>query len=291
MGQVVAVAGVPHNPFLPRLLGRSEPPESALATAERFADFRRRLEEARVDRMVVIGSDHLRQWFMDNMPAFLVGNTDVIQGVFPDEVTGYGLEPIQFEGDPDLARAILGTNQLDPLGIDFAFSNDFGLDHAFVIPLLYLDPEQRLPITPIFTNGAAPPLPPAERFVTLGTHLRRVLNSDAVDGRIAVVVSGHLSVEIGGPAMFSDGPYDRVFDNRATDWVGSGDIEGLLEACSYDRLMSAGNITYQYLNFVAAMAVVGFRRAVVAEWIETAGESLPFFWWDGEDDNGDRKVS
>jgi aromatic ring-opening dioxygenase catalytic subunit (LigB family) len=281
MAEIVAIAGVPHNPFLPKLLNQRDIPQSALATARRFTEFRERLEAAQPDRIVIIGSDHLRQWFLDNMPAFLVGKAASIPGVFPDEIEGYGLEPQLFAGDTDLATAIMGAGQLDVAGIDFSFSNEFGLDHAFVVPLIFLDPEGRLPIVPIFTNGVAPPLPPAERFITLGNHLARTLTSDAVDGRIAVIVSGHLSIEVGGPKMFPGEPYDREFDEQGARWIGSGDIDGLLEACTLDRLLSAGNVTYQYLNFVTAMTLAGYQRPEVADSVLTAGESLPFFWWDG----------
>jgi len=49
------------------------------------------MAQADPDSLVVIGSDHLNQWFMDNMPAFSIGKAGVATGPFPHEQRNFGL--------------------------------------------------------------------------------------------------------------------------------------------------------------------------------------------------------
>ncbi len=35
-----------------------------------------------------------------------------------------------------------------------------------------------------------------------------------------------------------------------------GDLDGAIAGCRYDRIMAAGNVTYQYVNIVAALAAM-----------------------------------
>ena len=65
---------------------------------------RRRLAESRPDVLVTIASDHLNQWFMDNMPAFLVGKAPRAVGPFPHEQRIFGLAAYAAPVDQELAR-------------------------------------------------------------------------------------------------------------------------------------------------------------------------------------------
>ena len=52
---------------------------------ERIAMMRQKLAEAKPDVLVCIGNDHLHQFFMDNMPAFMIGKMGQYDGTFYDE--------------------------------------------------------------------------------------------------------------------------------------------------------------------------------------------------------------
>jgi protocatechuate 4,5-dioxygenase beta chain len=123
---------------------------------------RRKMAEARPDVLLVIASDHLNQWFMDNMPPFIVGKASSAEGPFPWEAHSFGLDPYRARVDAELAKTLI--TESSALGVDFAFSDEFRIDHAFTVPLNFVRPEMDLPIVPVWTNVMAPPVPTAQRF-------------------------------------------------------------------------------------------------------------------------------
>ena len=48
-----------------------------------------KLAQARPDVLIVVAGDHLNQWFMDNMPAFVVGKAPIARGPFPHELRAH----------------------------------------------------------------------------------------------------------------------------------------------------------------------------------------------------------
>ncbi len=81
---------------------------------------------------------------------------------------------------------------------------------------------------PIYTNIFAPPLPQPARFVELGRTIRRLVESWPSDLRVAIIGTGHLSLELGGPRQFGPHGPDPEFDRKAVDWIAKGDLEGCL---------------------------------------------------------------
>src|SRR3954451_16661433 len=193
MAQLVQLIGVQHNPVLHRRFQQPEPSGSALAARNRFDDLRQQLAAARPDVLLVVANDHLNQWFMDNMPPFMVGKAPQAHGPFVHEMHEFGLPAYRAAGAATTARALVEASY--DRDLDLAWSDEYLLDHAFVVPLTYLRPEADLPIIPFFSNVMAPPLPPARRFYAVGEGLRAAIAALPAALRVAVVVSGHLSVE------------------------------------------------------------------------------------------------
>lgn len=79
---------------------------------------------------------------------------------------------------------------------------------------------------PVYTNIFAPPLPRQKRFVQLGRTIRELVESWPGDRRVAIIGTGHLSLELGGPRQFGPHGPDPEFDAKAVEWISSGDIEG-----------------------------------------------------------------
>ena len=48
------------------------------------------------------------------------------------------------------------------------------------------------------------------------------------DKRVAIIGTGHLSLELGGPRQFGEHGPDPEFDRKAVEWIASGDLEGCL---------------------------------------------------------------
>ena len=277
MSSLVEVIGISHNPILHRLfLDRGDDPELG-AVFDDHELMRQRLDEARPDVIVVIASDHLNQFFMDNMPAFLVGKSQRARGPFPFERETFGLPEYDAPVNADLARWLVseGFNA----GVDFAFSDEFILDHAFTVPLELLRPEMDIPIVPIWTNVMAPPLPPATRFYAVGAALRKLLAAAPKNLRIAVVSSGHFALEIGGPKPIGASS-DVDFDRRMMDLIATGDTETLIRESTFDRLLQAGNIAPGFLNYIMLVGLAGgaLPRATMLRIPEKTGATYYMEW-------------
>lgn len=275
MSELVGVVGVQHNPLLWRTLKDPQDPQ-LIAIRDAFDATATSLRAMRPDVLIVIAGDHLTQWFYENMPTFLVGKAARIPATFPNETREFGIDEAELLGDVEMA-AWLHEDGI-ARGVDFAASDDFRADHSVFVPLHYLTPDLDVPIVPIFTNCIAPPLPPAERFFALGEVLRESIRACPLERRVAVVASGHLATEVGGPRHFAGSP-DLDFDRDAVQMVGSGARDQLQRLATFDRLKQAGNVSHQFLNFVVAMGVAAGRPADVAEARFSRFATSPFFEW------------
>jgi protocatechuate 4,5-dioxygenase beta chain len=254
MAKLVEIIGITHNPILGRMLAN---PGDDPVISEIQADYelmRRRLAEAKPDVLVTIASDHLNQWFMDNMPAFLVGKAPVAKGPFPYEQKVFGLPSYEAPVHTELARYFVAEGF--HRGVDFAFSDEFTIDHAFTVPLSFVRPEADLPIVPVWTNVMAAPMPPAARFFTVGEALRALIEASPLDLRVAVVASGHLSIEIGGPKLVVGSP-DELFDRRMMELITAGKAKEVVHDATPARMTQAGNMTPGFLNYVMLLGLAG----------------------------------
>ena len=130
------------------------------------------------------------------------------------------------------------------------------------------------------TNCVAPPLPPAERFYQVGRVLRSVIDEIPGDKRIGVVVSGNLSLDVGGPLQFEPKPMDEEFDDQAVGWISRGDIDTAIRECTFDRMTGAGNVTHAFVNFLLAMGIARGFRCSYADGMKRKGSTQPFFAWE-----------
>jgi protocatechuate 4,5-dioxygenase beta chain len=277
MAQLVGVFGVGHNPQTTAFLANTTSDHPGVrALQAHYADAQRRLAAARPDVVLAVGSDHLNQWSTENMPAFLVGKAPVAEGPFLWE-REHGVPAYQCPVAHDVAVQIIRGGY--DLGVDFAYSDEFRLDHALIVPLHTLLPGGGTPIVPVFTNAMIPPLPTPARYHQVGAALRSIINGMESSLRVAVVCSGHLSLEIGGPRGW--GWNDPAFDQRAVGLVAQGDSAAFLREFDLARLYESGNATRGFLNFVLAMGLANDRRPDVAGAVDPGwGEGAPFFIWD-----------
>ena len=128
-------------------------------------------DEGEPDVLVMVGSDHFHQLWLDNMPQFLVGHAEQYDANWYNEEREFGLPRMHMQGDRDLSGHML-RDGLDA-GFDLAFCNELRIDHSVTCPIITLRPQNDLPIVPIYTNIFAPPLPQPKRFVELGRTIRR----------------------------------------------------------------------------------------------------------------------
>ena len=278
MAQIVSIIGITHNPFMPRLFQQPQQPPGAAKIKERISMMRQKLAEANVDVLVCIGNDHLHQFFMDNMPAFMIGKMEQYDGTFYDEEREFGLPKCKLQGDLDVSDAIM-EGAFDR-GVDFSYSNELTIDHSIIVPMMFVRPEMDIPIVPILTNCIAPPMPRPKRYFEVGKALRAAIDTLPTNKRIGVLVSGHLSLEIGGPKMFEPKLTDPNFDVNAVGWIVNGDIDAAAEACDPGNVIQYGNMTTGYLNFLMMMGIANSVKPSYAEGLDAGFPAIPFFSWD-----------
>jgi protocatechuate 4,5-dioxygenase beta chain len=279
MAQLVSIIGITHNPFMPRLFKQPNRPPGCAKILERIDLMREKLKQSKPDVLITIGNDHLHQFFMDNMPAFMIGKMDAYDGTFYDEIREFGLPTHRIPGDAELSDAIM-EGAFDK-GVDFAYSNELTIDHSIIVPLTFVRPEMDIPIVPILTNCIAPPLPRPKRFYEVGQAIRSVIDGLSTKKRVAVLVSGHLSLEVGGPNQFERKLMDPNFDASAVGWISQGDVNGAVKNCSFDQLKTSGNMTHGFLNFIMMMGVANAAKPSHAEGLDVGFPAIPFFSWEG----------
>ena len=280
MARIVCVIGITHFPFHYKLISqpRSQWPPDTEKMVERGELMRDKLRQAKPDVLLMIGNDHFHQFFMDNMPAFVLGKMEVFDGIYYNEVREFSLPRCRVPGDVGLAQRIL--EGVLNRGVDFSFSNELKIDHSLVVPLMFVRPEMDLPIVPVLTNCMAPPIPPPERFYQVGQVLRSVIKEIPGNKRIGVVVSGHLSLDIGGPLQFDIRPMNEEFDDQAVSWISRGDIETAVRESTFDKLTRIGTVTPAFANFLLAMGLADGMRCTHAEGLKRKGSAQPFFAWE-----------
>ena len=111
-------------------------------------------------------------------------------------------------------------------------------------------------------NCTIPPIPTPERAYQVGTTLREMLMAYPGDARIAVLGTGGLSHEPGGPRYFW---VDEEFDLWFLDLLKKGDHAALLRECTLERMEAAGSGgTAELLAWILVMAFTRGPAEVLA---------------------------
>lgn len=280
MAQVCAVLATTHHPFYYKAT-HVTPPERQHPQA---AEWRRKVEayadtltSAAPDVLVIVGADHFHQFFYDNYPAFLIGKQPTYDAVYENEKRLFQMPSYVLDGDEELSAHLLRS--LMDSGFDLSVSNELKLDHGIVCPIITTRPAGDLPIVPILTNIFAPPLASTARFYDLGRAIRAAVEAWPSDKRVAIVGSGHLSLELGGPRGFQETAPDLEFDRRAIDWLARGDVDSVLANVTYESLLSAGNATAGFLDLVLMLGVAGPHAADYVDHLELFHTTEAFFTW------------
>ena len=121
MATVAAVIASTHHPFYYRAstaAGADRPPFADEWVAKIEA-FRETLTRARPDVLVMVGSDHFHQLWLDNMPQFLIGKAPFYDANFYNEEREFGLPRMFVRGDEELSGYVLRQGM--DAGFDLAY--------------------------------------------------------------------------------------------------------------------------------------------------------------------------
>jgi hypothetical protein len=208
--------------------------------------------------IVMFDTDHLNTFFLDSLPIFAIGVTDVFEGP-NDEPRAVPLYSIR--SHPGLAAHVHRVSVES--GFDVGLTQRFTVDHSVVVPLHFMTPKMTVPVIPIFISGHVPPLPSARRCYELGATVKRAIASYPEDLRVVVIGSGSFSLEVFGPRIApgkSDGVPDPVWARHACDLLEQGDYDRVIAESTPQQLAKAGNVAGEILNWIAMLPSVDARR-------------------------------
>jgi len=259
MAQVVAAMALTHSPGLTGWFDRA--PEDQRREARRALDLmRERLRAARPDVIVLLSNDHLLNWPINNTPEYTVGIGAEHVGPADWYDEWLALEKYRIPGHPALARYLVNEGARRRLA--FAYLRDMQFDDGVSVPMHYLNPEGDIALVPVTMNCTVPPIPTPERAYEVGTALRVMVHAYPGAERVAVLATGGLSHEPGGPRYFW---VDEEFDRWFLDLLRKGDHAALLRECTLERMEAAGSGgTAELLAWMVALAFTTGPAEVLA---------------------------
>jgi aromatic ring-opening dioxygenase catalytic subunit (LigB family) len=259
VAEIVAAMAMTHSPGLTGWFTRASEEYQRLAL-QATAEMRRRLEAARPDVIVMLSNDHLLNWPINNVPEYTVGIADEHVGPAEWFDEWLAMETYRVPGHASLARFVV--NEAGRRRLSLAWLREMQFDDGISVPTHYLNPDARFRLIPITMNCTVPPIPTPERAYEVGCVLRDVLRAYPGPERVAVVATGGLSHEPGGPRYFW---VDEAFDRWFLDLLERGDHEKLLRECTLERMEEAGSGgTAELLAWIAVLPFTTGRADVLA---------------------------
>ena len=247
---------------------------------ESFKVLHDRLHDWNPDVLMIIGDDQAENFLQDNLPPFCLYTGAEVDG-YPFQrpaarVNLWNAAPetkFSFRCPKEFAQDM--RNDLIRGGIDMASSSalkgwDWGLAHAIINPLMFLDPEGKFPLLPLLVNCYGeeagpdyPPRPTPKRCYQLGQGIRKFL--DTRSEKIAVVASSSWSHSFLAH-RFQCRQIDVETDRRNLEWVRSGQGVKLSELTP-EELQQSGD--HEILNWIITLGIMGDRPANIVEVLES----------------------
>jgi protocatechuate 4,5-dioxygenase beta chain len=260
VAEIVAAMAMTHSPGLTGWFTRaSQDYQQQALTA--LAEMRRRLEVARPDVLVMFSNDHLLNWPINNVPEYTVGIAETHDGPADWFDEWLGMEQYRVPGHPGLARFLVNESARRRLSLAW-MGDEMQFDDGISVPTHYLNPDARFSLVPVTMNCTVPPIPDPARAYDVGRTLCEVIRAYPGAERVAVVATGGLSHEPGGPRYFW---VDEEFDRGFLDLLKRGDHEALLRECTLERMEAAGSGgTAELLAWVLVLAMTRGPADVLA---------------------------
>jgi aromatic ring-opening dioxygenase catalytic subunit (LigB family) len=259
MARVVSAMAMTHSPGLTGWFDRA-PAHFQSQALRAFAEMRERLAASRPDVIVLFTNDHLLNWPINNTPEYTVGIGSEHVGPADWYDEWLALEKYRIPGHPRLARYIVDEGARRRLA--FAYLRQMQFDDGVSVPMHYLNPTGAISLVPVSMNCTVPPIPTPERAYQVGATMRELFASYPGDERIALLATGGLSHEPGGPRYFW---VDEEFDLWFLDLLKKGDHAALLRECTLERMEAAGSGgTAELLAWIVVLAFTAGPAEVLA---------------------------
>jgi hypothetical protein len=250
-----------------------------------FETLRGQLQTHRIEALVVLATDNGRLYSNVQVPqlstflgAELWGSTQFAE--LGEPAAG---EIVRIKCDSELASFI--QEELVWKGFDMSYSKslrpmaqpEYGAAPAFFEPVRRLVPDLGIPIVPIHVNANRPPAPSGRRMYRFGQALGEILAE--WKGRVAVLASGGLSHDHGGPrGGWIDEPMDRFVLERYRRGR-SADLQSMFDVVS-DTLVGGG-AQIRLWNAAAAAAESQGVKASILDYIPSfsLAAGVGFAYW------------
>jgi protocatechuate 4,5-dioxygenase, beta chain len=269
MAKLVAGFCVSHDPFMSAKPEISQQKSADIVLAG-MADVYRRLINAKVSTVIVVGDDHYCLFGPHCLPQYLIGIGD-LDG--PEE-PWLQIDPYSFDNNIPLAEHIM--NYGFDNGFDWGVAKSLTVDHSTMLPIhLSVRPrESGIKIIPVYTASGVSPLLRPRRAYQLGEMLGAAVEAWRGNERVAILGTGGISHWVGSGEM---GTVNQVFDQMIIGHVADGDAEALINLSDEYVLKNGGNGAFEIRNWLVAMAAMGASGAelicyeAIPEWIAGCG--------------------
>jgi protocatechuate 4,5-dioxygenase beta chain/2'-aminobiphenyl-2,3-diol 1,2-dioxygenase large subunit len=242
MGKIVGAFAMSHVLGAPG--GVEEQAERVFAGMKELGH---QLRETHPTLLVMITSDHLNNFRLDQPMPFAIGTAD--------SYTPYGdmgLSKDQIRGDAGFSTGFA------------MFANDRGFklskpprlrpDHGVMIPLGIVDPKRELPIVPLYVNTVYTPGPTPQQSWRLGELLRAyVAEHCKAEERVVLLAGGGLSHWLGVP---EEGRVNENWDRWFMSLLASGQGLKLSTLSNEQILVDAGNGGLEVNSWIALAGAV-----------------------------------
>ncbi|MFC4310547.1 protocatechuate 3,4-dioxygenase [Steroidobacter flavus] len=192
----------------------------------------RQLRETHPTLLIVITSDHLNNFRLDQPMPFAIGTADVY--------TPYGdmgLPTDQIRGDASFSTGF--AMFVNDRGFKLAKPPRLRPDHGVMIPLGIVDPKRELPVVPLYVNTVYTPGPTPQESWRLGELLRAyVAEYCKAEERVALLAGGGLSHWLGVP---EEGRVNETWDRWFMKMLATGQGLSLAKLSNEQILIDAGN--------------------------------------------------
>ena len=280
MAELVAILATTHHPFFyaTSKLPPEQAPPFAAEWVRKVEAYRETLTRARPDVLVMVGSDHFHQLWLDNMPQFLVGKAPFYDANYYNEEREFGLPRLLLRGHEELSAYILRgghRRRLRPGVLQRAAGRP--LHH---VPDLHGPAGQRpaggAGLHQHLRAAAAPAR--AVRRSSAGRCGRSSTPGPATCGSRSSAPATCRWSWAGRGSSASTGPI-RSSTPGPCEWIADGDIDGCLANVTLDSLHAPGNATHGFMDFMLMMGVAGDSKADYVDSLDLFHTMEAYFTW------------
>jgi aromatic ring-opening dioxygenase catalytic subunit (LigB family) len=233
--------------------------------------------------VIVVGDDQAENFKRENLPTFCLFTGSEVDG-YPFHRAGAKINlwnapqdaKYSFKSPSDLSWAMVAY--LIREGFDISSATElngwqWGLPHAHINPMMFLNQDGKLPILQLFVNcygeevgEGYPPRPTAKRCYELGQAIRRFL--DSRPERVAIVASSSWSHGF-LTHKFNCCQVDEEFDRRTLGWLKEGKGSKVAELTP-EEIQQSGD--HEFLNWVITLGVVGDKPAEIVDVLDAQSQ-------------------